>query len=353
MADQNSLTRDDTFGIRPDLFLALKSTKAANIQILFDALSGAEATAGKVTDDLQELNAQLQEHGEATPGGLIPAYIDANTRRWELQEQVDAAQDMVLESISDAQAQASAQVDEMTAQLRDIQQQLARKDENSILVPFNSSWSRSSKWVSTYRTGDAFVGWKHPTTALGNWKGILRYVRVGKASGKDYEETITMDFQIPREDGSRTVEIAGSQYTTSLEIIAFIEPGVQKTQDLTTQTFAPPVGTWVTIPEHTFTPPAEPAESYLLFWRVKWSAATHHDFYGVRIVQGGTVLATQTMDKLGPLLPSMPGDREQWVRVPRAVLRPNVPVEFLVYTTGVQDSQRAIAWAETNLSWIE
>lgn len=103
MADQNSRTRDDTFGIRPDLFDALQNTKAAQAQSLFEALSGKFADAAKVTADLERLNSQLQEHGEAAPGGLIPAYIEANTRRWELQEQVDQVQNDAIFAQAEAQ----------------------------------------------------------------------------------------------------------------------------------------------------------------------------------------------------------------------------------------------------------
>lgn len=99
MADKNSRTRLETFGIRPDLFEALQNTKAAQAQSLFEALSGKSADAAKVTADLERLNSQLQEHGEAAPGGLIPAYIEANTRRWQLQEQIDALQSWQIESI--------------------------------------------------------------------------------------------------------------------------------------------------------------------------------------------------------------------------------------------------------------
>lgn len=70
---------------------------------LLEALSGKSADAAKVTADLERLNAQLQEHGEAAPGGLIPAYIEANTRRWELQEQVDQVQNDAIFAQAEAQ----------------------------------------------------------------------------------------------------------------------------------------------------------------------------------------------------------------------------------------------------------
>lgn len=64
---------------------------------LAEALSGGGATIPTVMADLQRLNRQLQAAGEggAADQGLIPAYIAANTKRWELQEKVDKQQDYV------------------------------------------------------------------------------------------------------------------------------------------------------------------------------------------------------------------------------------------------------------------
>ena len=64
---------------------------------LAEALSGGGATIPTVMADLQRLNKQLQQNGEggAADQGLIPAYIAANTKRWELQEKVDKQQDYV------------------------------------------------------------------------------------------------------------------------------------------------------------------------------------------------------------------------------------------------------------------
>lgn len=66
-------------------------------QKLAEALSGGGATIPTVMADLQRLNRQLQENGEggAADQGLIPAYIAANTKRWELQAELDRQQDYV------------------------------------------------------------------------------------------------------------------------------------------------------------------------------------------------------------------------------------------------------------------
>ncbi|WP_426716408.1 hypothetical protein ACEN19_10090 [Corynebacterium auriscanis] len=69
-------------------------------QHLRGILSGEGASPGDVTAQLAVLAEQLEEHGEASPGGLIPAYIAANTRRWELQEYVDQLQDWQIKTLA-------------------------------------------------------------------------------------------------------------------------------------------------------------------------------------------------------------------------------------------------------------
>lgn len=69
-----------------------KATAAA--AQLREALAGAGATDEDVRSQLADLNAQIQAHGEATDAlPLIPAYIAANTARWQAQEEIDALQD--------------------------------------------------------------------------------------------------------------------------------------------------------------------------------------------------------------------------------------------------------------------
>ncbi|PZO99764.1 MAG: hypothetical protein DI609_07645, partial [Corynebacterium urealyticum] len=67
------------------------------VQNLQEILAGKNATAQDVTDQLAALNAQLQARDEPT-GPLIPAYIAANTKRWELQEKLDKQQDALAEA---------------------------------------------------------------------------------------------------------------------------------------------------------------------------------------------------------------------------------------------------------------
>lgn len=177
MADQNSRTREDTYGIRPDLFDALQNTKAAQAQSLFEALSGKSADAAKVTADLERLNAQLQAHGEAAPGGLIPAYIEANTRRWELQEAVDKAQD-------DAAKAIAAQVETVELLTRTIPKIIhSVRAAGAPWSPAGSSLSNAAAY-GTVTYGGAVHGEMVSFNASGTWTGgavMLAFTSSGNA----------------------------------------------------------------------------------------------------------------------------------------------------------------------------
>lgn len=64
-------------------------------------LAGEGATTEDLQGQLEELNQQLQEHGEGIEGNLplIQAYIAANTARWALQQEVDDMQDRVSDDL--------------------------------------------------------------------------------------------------------------------------------------------------------------------------------------------------------------------------------------------------------------
>lgn len=268
----------------------------------------------------------------------------------------DEAQDMAIQSINDMQTALDRQVSEMTDELRGIQQELAREKVVVMTTPYNGSFIYSGKYgsLSFFRevTSDYYV-----FDATAGWVGKVVMKRWGRKSTDDTADTTYIEsFSIPRPDGSRSYRSErplSSARMSGAEVTITMNPGVQKSQTNRGEAFTPARDTWVTISNHTFTPPAEPAESYLLFWRVEWSAATHHDFYRVRIVQGERVIVEQELTKLGPLLPVGPGNRAQWVRAPRAKIDPNTPVQFQINSTGEQDSQRNIAWSESEISWIE
>lgn len=263
----------------------------------------------------------------------------------------DQAQDLAIQSINDMQDALDRQVSEMTNELRGIQQQLNQEKTSSMLTPYNDSWDRSNVWADVTRVTSGTN--RYSFTAKGIWTGKVKVILATRADSKGATQFFTSEYPIPQPNGSRTFQTPGYIYLDSAEATITVNPGVQKTRNLTTQAFTPARDAWVTISNHTFTPPAEPAESYLLFWRVEWGAATNHDFYRIRIIQGGRVIVEQELTNLGPLLPVGPGNRAQWIRAPRAKLDPNTPVEFQINSTGEQDNRRNISWSESQISWID
>lgn len=321
-----------------------------NVKELFTALSGAGADATKVSQDLDRLNQQLKDKGETPAPGLIPAYIDANTRRWELQEVVDEAQNSILGTVS-------GQVDEINEQFLELQSSMEKDHAVSMAVPYNGSFSRSNKWadITTYSSGGTFQTNYVKFSAKGTWVGEIKYTLSleGSKSSERYPEVRTRGISIPREDGSRTIEF-NKLYVDSIDFLLTIKAGRQMKRNLKFgKKEVPRASDTIVLSEHTFTPPAEVADSYLIFFRVCWEAATYHDSYALEIIQDFNVLDRQSLTKLGPLLPGGDGRREQWIRVPSAKLQPNKPVTFTIFSTGQEPAQRTVLWSETQISWIE
>ena len=146
---------------------------------LAEALSGGGATIPTVMADLQRLNRQLQANGEggAADQGLIPAYIAANTKRWELQEKVDKQQDALAEAnrkISDANTKA-IETEKALSRARE-----EAKDREDALRP-KLTVAHQADWLNApYTTPDglfriegdkASLDRGATIIALGDWEG--------------------------------------------------------------------------------------------------------------------------------------------------------------------------------------
>ncbi|MGJ4127749.1 hypothetical protein [Corynebacterium macclintockiae] len=144
---------------------------------LAEALSGGGATIPTVMADLQRLNRQLQQNGEggAADQGLIPAYIAANTKRWELQAELDRQQDALAEANRKA-------TDANTAALKAQEAlALAEKRENRLRPKMSTAFQ--SDWLNEpYTTPDGMFLFETDKksldrgfyiTALGDWVGQI------------------------------------------------------------------------------------------------------------------------------------------------------------------------------------
>ncbi|MGJ4108564.1 hypothetical protein ACN4DQ_07905 [Corynebacterium macclintockiae] len=173
---------------------------------LAEALSGRGASIPTVMADLQRLNKQLQENDEggAADQGLIPAYIAANTKRWELQEKVDKQQDALAESnrkISDANTKA---IEAEKALSR------ARKREDALRPKL--TFAHQSQWLrAPYDTPDGLFRIEGDPASLdrgativarGTWEGDAVMI-MSNMNGFGNDGGTEIRFAQIRDDGDR------------------------------------------------------------------------------------------------------------------------------------------------------
>lgn len=75
----------------------------SGVQSVREALGGVGASAQTLVSQLAALNAQLQAQGQSQQPGLLPAYLDLNTRLWKQQKGIDDAQDKATKALEQAQ----------------------------------------------------------------------------------------------------------------------------------------------------------------------------------------------------------------------------------------------------------
>ena len=144
-------------------------------QVLRDTLAGDGASSVDVREQLEVLNAQLQERGEAAADGLIPAYIEANTKRWALQDELNAAQ--------------ARQVDDNRARIVEIRE-LQGENQNQIeqINILNSLLTRLSVGKMTLMGGETARSNDHGIAVrMPDWDRNLYVVAKG-----DFVGTVTV-----------------------------------------------------------------------------------------------------------------------------------------------------------------
>lgn len=167
---------------------------------LAEALSGRGASIPTVMADLQRLNRQLQENDEggAADQGLIPAYIAANTKRWELQAELDRQQDVLAEANRKAtkanDTAIKAQGDLARVREEEAKAREAAQARETALRP-KLSFAYIKQWLNQpYTTTDGLFRFEPDDklqkgvaiTALGEWEGdIVAFFSNMTAFGKD------------------------------------------------------------------------------------------------------------------------------------------------------------------------
>lgn len=155
---------------------------------LAEALSGRGASIPTVMADLQRLNRQLQENDEggAANQGLIPAYIAANTKRWELQAKVDRQQDALAEAnrkATEANDAAIKAQKRLTIEMEAVANARAEAQRRENALRPKLSTARLSDWLNEpYTTPDGLFLFESDKksldrgfyiTALGDWVGQI------------------------------------------------------------------------------------------------------------------------------------------------------------------------------------
>lgn len=173
---------------------------------LAEALSGGGATIPTVMADLQRLNKQLQENDEggAADQGLIPAYIAANTKRWELQAELDRQQD--------ALAEANRLATEANAVAIKAQEDLALAEKRENRLRPKLTFAHQSQWLhAPYDTPDGLFRIEGDKASLdrgativarGTWEGDA-VMLMSNMNGFGNDGGTEIRFAQIRDDGDR------------------------------------------------------------------------------------------------------------------------------------------------------
>lgn len=329
----NSLTRADTFGIRPDLFFQLadvipkrdemdtlmqqQAETAEKAEDLADSISQAVTEA-----DFEKYNGELQERlwGEQGEFNRISAEFQAN------QLLIDAAQNEQINRLM-------AVMDEQAAAIQALQKQAVSVTPMMIL-------SNGADWVSG--SGDLW-------TALGSWRGVVRF------TSQEYNgPTITTStFAVPKRDGSRvysSYETTGNKHLLSGEYQKY--PGTHTARS----------GSWgyvrdTVASEHKtlYTTTIGNTQEVFADTTVWLDAAHRGATYWLSVWIDGVKQREFVSSVVGPLTPL--GDGHVPIRVQGAFpAKPGstVEVKYTCSYGGAGDvQQRRIRSGSINLSWVE
>lgn len=117
--------------------------------------------------------------------------------------------------------------------------------------------------------------------------------------------------------------------------------------------FSPTRLAWETVSEHTASPNGQ-ARQFAALWKVGWANVNRGSTYRARIVtSGGTVLAEWGSSSIGPWSPLGDGRYTMTASCQGETIPDGQDVLFQVYTSGDSESQREIAYTDSNVTWIE
>ena len=276
--------------------------------------------------------------GNSTPlyDGISGALDEARTAY----EQAEEAWEEAVKARDDAQDEAI----KLLAEVQDLQtQQSARM----LIAPAGSS-AVSDGRVRLYPQDGRWHVQK-----IGDWvgSGFLHGVRSftlvvnGSSASTLLPAADSINFLNPDTEG-RT----GASSSRDAVIYYTVQHGVatRDKREIDSRTLT---NTWETL--NTFTGPTSKSTRLTGRFKVTWDAAARDPYYGMRIVVNGSVLKSEYLNGLGPLLPFIGSG----VISRSLMLDDNIPagatVEFQARANGGSASQRTMRGAVIELGWVE
>lgn len=325
-----------------------------------DAL-GAVANAGSIMDTIQGTGADvvakhtevLTLHGQAITAAAEAAGDAALAAAKSLEASGHAADALVLFEAQQQQIDA-----EQNARL-DLHEQVIdaiRGVEGAGLVAHQGrlikadTYSRSDNYLSV-----ASGGTTQDVTALGTWTGTI-YAEYGRNRGgsNDSFGAQKREWQVPNSSGGRTYTFPNfGQSSVSdfvyLDLDYAVNPGTQKSRDLSGGSFAVAQESWTTVSTHTWTVPSS-ATRVAAWFKAGWDAVPFLPTYRMRILVNGAEVAASSKGNWGPLIGN--GYRAGTLTYSKGIAAGST-VTFQVWTNASIAHERVVRDTETRISWIE
>lgn len=322
---------------------------AADARDVREALGGPGASGQTLVEQLGALNAQLTTQGEEPQPGLLPAYLDLNTRLWEQQEQINEQNDEFRRLTEQLDAQQTEQIEQITS----IQKQLVDESSGRIRELMATPAGTSDPSIKSTSRDDGKPGWQVnlPDVTAGGVFHVQWYTeKSAEDSGGSWMESknqlvrnMDKDYHFYTLKSHPEEKYIFARWVTMNKR--------QVTVNKSGGDWGLSRGLWTTVMTHFA--PTKPARQVALRLKVTWAAATHDDRYGIRIRAGSRTLREYTTSGLGPL--TFLGDGVRWmsVTVSDATIQPGETIRVDVYSTATLPGGRRVKNAELTGTWIE
>lgn len=345
---------------------AESSARKSDVSSVREVLTGAGGSDSDLLASLVGMNRQLQATDSDPQPGLIPAYIELNTKLWETQKKVNDALEAgqranrdlieVQQAVSEANREALREI-EQTNKARDLlvdrlqQQELQSRSQR--IRFFSLDEGSNEHWAVTQE--DATFGPdSYSLSAKGDWVGsavgVYTYTKRNSISGTTnsgyINETVTKPLSLTVSAGNRSASIGGSSGIVWYRVDA----GRVRTVRLERTNFLPEQNTWTQIDAFNVLN----AGRYTLQTRVVWAAVHRGANYDFRVrVDGGTVVSDSSGTDFGPIGPWGNGVRSREADLVQRDLRVGQRVVFEVRTDASGAASRGVQSAVCRASWIE